>query len=124
MPYVHSNLDEQDINGVINSFISGENTITATGSTRADAYVIKKARTRFTTVAASTGALLPAALQGRYRVIYNAGASPLTVYAAGSDTIDGTAGSTGVALANAKRCEYYCVADGVWISAQLGVVSA
>lgn len=102
-----------------------DNAKTATGTTRADAYSITKVITRFTTVAASTGAVLPSATKpGAKYTIFNDGASALTVYGAGSDTIDGTAGATGVALTNAKRCDYICVATGVWISAQLGVVSA
>ncbi len=68
--------------------------------------------------------LLPAAKVGAYYVIFNAGANPIQVFATGTDTIDGTAGATGVALANAKRCIYICIDQGIWISAQLGVVSA
>lgn len=124
MTTVKTNLDSQDILSSMNGMLTGANAKTATGTTRADAYSITMARTRFTTVAASTGAVLPAALQGRSRWIYNAGASTLQVYGAGSDTIDGTAGATGVALSAAARCEYYCIADSVWISAKLGVVSA
>ena len=48
----------------------------------------------------------------------------MQVYALASQTIDGTAGSTGVALTNAKRADYFAVSATAWISAQLGVVSA
>lgn len=104
---------------------SVDNAVTALGTTLATAYQIKAALTVFSVVAASTGALLPSNLQvGQSVVIYNSGASPLTVYAPSGGTIDGTAGATGVALANAKRCQYTLTAAGVWVSAQLGAVSA
>jgi|SRR5579863_2850439 len=102
-----------------------DQTVTATGSTRATAYAIVAQVTNITTAAASTGVVLPAANKpGACRRIFNAGANPITVYGNGTDTIDTIAGATGVTLTNAKRCEYYCVAVGVWISAQLGAVSA
>lgn len=97
---------------------------TATGTNRATAYAITKKVTQFTTAAASTGAVLPAGVIGQTYTIFNAGANAIQVYGNGSDTIDGVAGSTGVPLTNAKRCEYTCVAANTWISAQLGVVSA
>lgn len=97
---------------------------TAVGAARASAVVLGTAWTQLGTVAASTGALLLPAVPGTARTVFNDGASPLTVYASGSDTIDGVAGVTGVPLANAKRCVFFCVAPGTWVSAQLGVVSA
>ena len=103
------------------------NALTAAGTTRADALALTKAVNRITTAAASTGVTLPSAATvgiGGIVYIYNDGANAIKVYGAGSDTIDGTAGSTGVTLTNAKRCVYICVAANTWISAQLGVVSA
>ena len=103
------------------------NALTATGTTRADALALTKAVNRLTTVAASTGVVLPSAATvgiGGVVEIYNDGANVAKVYGPGSDTIDGTAGSTGVNLTNAKRCRYRVVAANTWISAQLGVVSA
>ena len=107
-----------------NPIVSVDNTVTALGTNRATAYAVKAAITNLTTVAASTGAVLPVGVVGATYILFNAGASPLTVYAPGSMTIDGTAGSTGVALANAKRCEYICVSATAYVSAQLGAVSA
>ncbi len=48
----------------------------------------------------------------------------ITVYARAEETIDGTGGDTGVTLTHAKRCAYYTLGPGVWVSAQLGAVSA
>lgn len=103
--------------------------LTAAGTTQATALGLAKVINVITTAAASTGVCLPSAAAvgiGGYVVIFNAGASPIKVYGAvgSSDTIDGTAGATGVTLTNALRCEYYVTAAGVWRSAQLGVVSA
>lgn len=68
--------------------------------------------------------LLPAAKAGMLVVVFNAGAAAAQVFGAGTDTIDGAATGTGVVLTNAKRALYIATADGVWISAQLGVASA
>ena len=109
-------------------FVQGSvgNTLTATGTTRANALALTKAINNLTTVATNTGAILPDPVtvgEGGSVVIFNAGASAAQIYAPGSTTIDGVAGATGVALTNAKRCIYYVI-GGVYVSAQLGVVSA
>lgn len=99
-------------------------TLTAVGSSRVDALALTADVNNITSAAASTGVILPAATVGRIVVIFNGGASAITVYGAGSDTIDGAAAATGVTLTNAKRCIYFCMAAATWISAQMGVVSA
>ena len=99
------------------------NALTATGTTRADALAITAQINRFTTVAANTGCVITFT-PGLVVVVFNDGVNPLKVYASGTTTIDGTAGSTGVTLTNALRCAYYCVATNVVVSAQLGVISA
>lgn len=107
--------------------------LTAVGTNRATALKIGAQVNNITTAAASTGAVLPLgtliAAQSAPITIFNAGANAITVYAAGSDTIDGTAGATGVTLTNGNRCAFYPVAvsgAGVtsWVSAQLGAVSS
>lgn len=106
---------------------STANGLTATGTTRTDALQLAAQINRVTTAAASTGVNLPASATagiGAIITLYNAGANAIKVYGLGSDTIDGTAGATGVTLTNALRCFYTCVAANTWISAQLGVVSA
>lgn len=104
---------------------TSSNALTAAGTNQATALVLPSNINRFTTVASGTGVVLPAATKpGQILYIYNAGANVLKVYGNGSDTIDGVAGATGVSLTNALRCMYTCTAATVWISAQLGVVSA
>ena len=100
------------------------NGLTAAGTTRADALQLAKQVNRITTAAASTGVILPVGVIGMIIYVFNAGANPVKVYASASETIDGTAGSTGVTLTNALRCTYTYVASNTWISAQLGAVSA
>lgn len=101
--------------------------LTAAGTTRADALQLAKAINVISTAAASTGVILPSAATvgvGGEVIVFNAGANAVQVYGAGSDTIDGVAGSTGVPLTNAKRCSFFVTAANTYISAQLGVVSA
>jgi len=100
--------------------IGAQDTQTAIGSNRAGAFVVAYELTRFSTVAASTGAVLPATAAGLSFTIANAGANTLTVYATGSDTINGTAGATGVSLAAGKTATYYSASTGTWH----GVLSA
>lgn len=98
--------------------------LTAAGTTRTDALQLAATTNNITTAAAGTGVILPVGSVGMAIVVFNAGANLVQVYASASETIDGTAGSTGVALTNAKRCIYYFTVANTWISAQLGAVSA
>ncbi len=97
--------------------------LVAAGVALASALQLRTTINQFATVGAATGAALANLIPGQFQDVYNDGASALTVYSAFA-TIDGTAGATGVALANAKRCRYTCVSPGVVESAQLGAVSA
>lgn len=99
------------------------NALTAAGTTRTDALVLAKEINNVTTAAAGTGVVLPAGVAGMKITVYNNGANLIKVYGNGSDTIDGTAGSTGVSLTNALRCDYQCVATNTWLSAKLGATS-
>ena len=51
--------------------------------------------------------VLPAGLLGGIVHVRNSGANALTVFAQGSDTIDGTAGSTGVSIASGKSALFF-----------------
>lgn len=100
------------------------NALTAVGTNRATALQLAKEINNITTAASGTGVILPVGVIGMEIEVVNAGASLVQVYATASETIDTTAGSTGVALTNAKRCVYKFVAANTWISAQMGAVSA
>ena len=113
------------LNRILGIFVGSVSSgLTATGTTLATALGLTSTTNQFSTVAANTGATLPAMIPGQTVFIYNDGASPLTVYAANGITIDGTAGSVGVTLTNAKRCAYTMMSTTAIESAQLGVVSA
>ena len=116
-----ANLSGKFIQGSVGNALSGA------GTTRADATALTNSINNVTTMAASTGVVLPASASvgvGGSVIVFNGGANVGKVYAAGSDTIDGTAGTTGVSLTNAKRCAYILVAANTFLSAQLGVPSA
>lgn len=100
------------------------NALTAVGANRAAALQLAAQINVISSAAASTGVLLPVGVIGMVITVYNNGANPIKVYATASETIDGTAGATGVTLTNALRCQYTFTAANTWISAQLGVVSA
>lgn len=104
--------------------VSTQQSVTASGTNRAGAFAILASITNVTVAASGTGVVLPASNPGLKYYIFNGGANTIKVYGAGSDTIDGTAGSSGVSLTNAARCQYICIANGTWISALLGAVSA
>lgn len=101
-----------------------DNAITALGTTQATAYQLLANMNNLTTVAASTGVALPKPIPGRTVTVFHNGVSNVKVYGNGSDTIDGTAGATGVTLTAAARCQYLCTSPTTWISALLGSTSA
>ncbi len=103
--------------------------LVAAGTNRATALALAADINQVATAAAGTGVALPTATApGQTVDVYNDGANAIKVYAQGTDTIDGTAGATGVTLTNAKRCRYtvMSISNGVatWESAQFGVASA
>jgi hypothetical protein len=105
---------------------SAADALTAAGTNQATGLALTHAINNVTSAAASTGVVLPAvstAGVGAVVEVYNNGANPIKVYGAGSDTVDGTAGATGVTLTNALRCQFRAIAAGKWISAKLGATS-
>lgn len=103
--------------------------LTAVGTNQATALQLSKALNVISTAASSTGVALPTASSvgiGGEVLVYNDGSNAIKVYSNAGviDTIDGTAGATGVTLTNAKRCRYIVVAVNTWKSDQLGVTSA
>jgi hypothetical protein len=106
--------------------ITSADTLTAVGTNQATALQLAATMNHITTAGSGTGVALIPAIANTICTIFQNGASPITTYGAigSSDTIDGIAGSTGVTLTNGKRCNYYCLTTGKWLSAQLGVTSA
>lgn len=93
--------------------------LTAAGTTRADALQLAKETNNLTTVASGTGAVLPVGVIGMRIRVYNNGAQTLALYATASETINGTAGATGVTLAATKVADLEFTAANTWISVAL-----
>jgi hypothetical protein len=92
-------------------------TITATpAATQGTALLLTTPLNRITTAAAGSGVLLPPAIRGMEVVIDNNGANATQVFGSGTDTINGTAGATGVALAvdTVGPTIYFCFSNGAW----------
>lgn len=101
--------------------------LAAVGTTRATALALTARRNVVATAAsAATGVTLPPSLSigiGNSVYVYNDGPSnAFHVYASGSDTIDGTAGSTGVDLTNAFFCQYLLGSAGAFLSYRSAIV--
>ena len=100
------------LNNLFNMLVgSVEDGITATTSgTQANAYQLFATINRLTTVANATDAVkLPGPPRiGQVVQIINDGANPAQVFGHGTDTIDGVATATGVALTNATRAFFTC----------------
>lgn len=70
-----------------------------------------------TSTASNYGVVLPSAVAGSIVYFYNAdSADAVTVFGSGSDTINGTAGATGVSYAAAKRVLFIAVDNGLWVA--------
>lgn len=67
-----------------------------------------------TVASAADSVVLPDAIPGSWLMVRNSGANAMTVYALGSDTLNGTAGATGVSQNNATSALYFCPTDGEW----------
>lgn len=104
--------------------LSTQQGVTATaGGTRAAAFPVTASITNVTTVATAADSLvLPVASAnlGETFTIYNNGANNLTLYANGSDTINGTAGATGISIPNAGVVVLQSVTSGVWLGDATG----
>jgi hypothetical protein len=95
--------------------------LTATGTNQATAYEVTTAKAAFSTVAASTGAVLDdQAAPGDTQMIYNGGANSLTVYPPSGAQINALGTNNGMLLPVRTACEFYCLTTTLWT----GVLSA
>ncbi len=90
--------------------------LTAAGTDRATALQLAAEINNIATAAASTGVVLPVGVIGMRILVINNGANAIQVYASGSETINGTAGATGVSLASGGDAFYIFTAANTWIS--------
>lgn len=69
----------------------------------------------FATVATNgDSALLPAAIAGNTVFVRNAGAASLSLYAKGTDKINGVASATAYSLAADTSAIFFCALDAAW----------
>jgi hypothetical protein len=101
--------------------------ITPAGSNAATATKITSLTTQLGTAASTTGAVLPlaASLVGKTQplLLINSGTAAIHLYGT-VDTIDGTAGATGVTFTNGQRVFVTPVAAGAWITGPSGTIVA
>jgi hypothetical protein len=100
--------------------------VTPTGSTVATGAQIGSVVTVLGTAASTTFANLPSAATviGLPLLILNQGTAAVHIGGIGGDTIDNTAGATGVALTNGHRSFFTATAAGAWVSGPSGLVSS
>ncbi len=100
---------------------STETSITATASgTQSNSFVLSATVSNITTVASGNdGVVLPLANVGAFMVVANsAAANTAKIFAMDSNTINGTAGATGVTLTAAAVAIFFCPAAGKWVMTQ------
>jgi len=100
---IRSNLIGIGFNPFQSRVLTGENSsgLTATGSSVTDAYKISSVVNEFTTVASSTGAVLPPMEPSDAIFVYNAGANTLSIYPRTGEAINN--GSTDAAYSLAAN---------------------
>lgn len=95
--------------------------LTATGSTQGTAYAVAYDNNCFTTVAAGTGAILPASpIPGDEVFIANLGANALTVYPGSGDIINALSANAGFSVAAGKSCLFINIGQSsgndIWLT--------
>lgn len=94
---------------------SSANALTAAGSNQAGATPITTTVAEFGTVAASTGAVLPASAPGLQITVINNGANTLSVYPAGTDKINALSASAAFSMSSPPTVTiFFCTAAGQW----------
>ena len=95
------------------------NNLTATGSTQATALTLPADICKFTTVAGSTGAIIPPANPGDSGTIFNGGGNALSLYPPTGGKINGLGTNAAYSIATATPyCDWYCVDALTYIASQ------
>lgn len=90
-------------------------TISAAGTTQGTATALKTSNNYISTAAASSGVILPAAMQGDWIVIYNGGANPVNVYPPTGAKINSLSTNGAAILAQNTACIYFCFSSTQWV---------
>lgn len=95
------------------------NTLTALGTTQANALQIPADICKFTTVAAGTGAVLPASNPGDGGTVFNGGANALLLYPPVGGKVNALGTNAGYSIAAATPyCDWYCIDALTYIASQ------
>lgn len=95
------------------------NNLTATGSTQGTALALPADICKFTTVAGSTGALIPPANPGDSGTVFNGGANALSLYPPTGGKINAVATNSAYSIATATPyCDWYCIDALTYIASQ------
>lgn len=111
-----TNIDSSDISGALFDLSSTANAIAAAGANQGAATGLNYTTyQRVTTVAASTGVRLPAAVAGARIVVFNAqGTNALNVYPATGEAINSLSANTAFSVAANRGAEFVCCVNGTW----------
>lgn len=105
--------------GSIGTIVS-QGTLAAAGTNQGNAAPITQAMVNVTATAATQGVILPPSQPGLQITINGGGggAASFHLYGSGSDTINGTPGSTGIAITNPSAAPTiaYCFSAGAWFT--------
>lgn len=103
-------------NAITDSLTSAQPITATPAGTQATSILINSANVNITVVAtANDGIKLPPALAGMVVNIVNSDAADAAqIFASGSDTINATAGATGVSLAAGAAIVLRCIKNGNW----------
>lgn len=96
---------------------AAQDTITATPSgNQATAYQLTAANSRVTVVGTSADSVLApyTAKKGRTFSVINSSGTSMQLFGIGTDTVNGAAAATGVAVAGGKTAQMVCYTDGAW----------
>jgi Protein of unknown function (DUF2793) len=88
--------------------------LSGAGTTQGTATAITKQTNEFTTVAASSGAILPGPEQGEFIFVANAGANALNIYPASGHSINALAANAAFSLAAGKNCLFWAATATKW----------
>ena len=88
--------------------------LTAAGTTQGTALAITAQTNEFTTVAASSGGILPSPEQGEFIFVQNSGANALNVYPASGHSINALAANAAFSLAAGKNAVFWAATASKW----------
>ena len=103
-------------NAVTDALVSSQAVVATPSGTQATSILLNAAQVNITAVAtAADGVKLPPAIAGMEISIVNSDAADAAqIFASGSDTINATAGATGVSLAAGAAIILRCIKTGNW----------